>query len=195
MADQLYLSYWLRGFNERNMLAAFGKMLGKFPFSSSQPGASTLRIHAIEYAEPVLLETCFEPPLRVEKLIQAAAEFGSPDCAYLVSGYWDLWQNHDGWRLIPAPVVLACYGPSFQNELGDHLRVEVGLDTHFLPETNQPASAGNVRSNIRGLLRLIHELGEALPVERRNLWTESGENFAERLRDSLTTATRETLRG
>ncbi|RPI20053.1 MAG: hypothetical protein EHM65_00440 [Acidobacteriales bacterium] len=195
MADQLYVSYWLRGYNERNMLAAFGEMLRKFPFSSSPPGASTLRIHAIEYAEPVLLENCFEPPVRVEKVIEAASEFGSPDCAYLVSGYWDLWQNNDGWRLIPAPVQLACYGPAFQNELGDHLRVEVGLDTHFLPETNRQAGAGKVRSNIQGLLRLIHELDEALPVERRNLWTESGENFAERLRDSLTTVTRETLRG
>jgi hypothetical protein len=33
MADQLYLSYWLRGFSEGNMLRKFERLLRTFPFS------------------------------------------------------------------------------------------------------------------------------------------------------------------
>jgi hypothetical protein len=41
-------------------------------------------------------------------------------------------------------------------------------------------------SNIKSMLRLVHELDSALPVARRKLETESGENFAERLQQVLT---------
>jgi len=32
------------------------------------------------------------------------------------------------------------------------------------------------------MLKYVHAIDEALPIERRSLWTESGGNFAERLR-------------
>jgi hypothetical protein len=38
---------------------------------------------------------------------------------------------------------------------------------------------------VQSLLRLVHDLEEKLSVERRLLWSESGENFAEKLRESL----------
>jgi hypothetical protein len=38
-----------------------------------------------------------------------------------------------------------------------------------------------MESNLQGLLRLARELGEALPLERRRIWTESGEDLATRL--------------
>jgi hypothetical protein len=41
------------------------------------------------------------------------------------------------------------------------------------------------RSNIRSLLHLVRELDGALNAESRKLWTESGENFAERLQAAL----------
>ena len=41
------------------------------------------------------------------------------------------------------------------------------------------------QSNLRGLLRLAHELEGALPVEKRRLWSESGENFAARLEGAV----------
>ena len=42
-----------------------------------------------------------------------------------------------------------------------------------------------VRSNIRSLLHLVHTLDDALAVDRRQLWSESGVNFAERLQSAL----------
>jgi hypothetical protein len=42
-----------------------------------------------------------------------------------------------------------------------------------------------VQSNIKSLLRLVHELDDILPVEKRLLSTESAVNFAERLQQVL----------
>ena len=41
------------------------------------------------------------------------------------------------------------------------------------------------QSNLKSLLRLVHDTDEALTVESRQLSTESGENFAERLQTAL----------
>ena len=41
------------------------------------------------------------------------------------------------------------------------------------------------QSNLRGLLRLAHELECALPVEKQRLWPESGEDFAARLEGAV----------
>ena len=185
VADLLYLSYWLDGFNEATMLRQLERALLLFPFSAAAGGVTTLRIYAIQYAEPPLLETFYDIPPEIEAVIRAAAEFQAMDCAYLAGGYWDLWQHDGGWRLTPAPVLLGCYGPQFENELGDQLRIELGLDSHFLPRPGLPESGSMVKSNIRSLLRLARELDSALPVRKRRLWTESGEDFAGRLRGLL----------
>ncbi|MFB3777111.1 MAG: hypothetical protein ACE141_05845 [Bryobacteraceae bacterium] len=182
MADLLYLSFWLRGFNGRSMLRTLERALLLFPFSASSPGVTTLRIYALQYAEPPLLETFYDRPTPPDAAIQAASEFEGPDCCYLAGGYWDLWQRDSGWRLMPAPVTVGCYGPEFENELGDQLRIELGLDSHYLPRPGVPESSAKVKSNIRSILRLAQELDQALPVDKRRLWTESGEDFAERLR-------------
>jgi hypothetical protein len=105
MADQLYLSYWLRGFSEGNMQRKFERLLRTFPFSTASTTVTTLRIYAMEYAEPPLLEVSFASPTAPEEIVEAAAQFQNGDCAF--------------------------------------------------------------------------------PVERRLLWTESGENFAEKLRQTI----------
>ena len=185
MADQLYLSYWLRGFSEENMLRKFERLLRTFPFSAAATAVTTLRIYAMEYAEPPLVEVSFAGATGPEQIVEAAAQFQNADCAFLVGGSWDLWQPENGWQLSPAGVVLACFGPQFQNEAGDHLRLELGLDSHFLPPAGQTSANRKVQSNIRSLLRLSHDLDGAFPVQRRLLWTESGENFAQKLSETL----------
>lgn len=167
------------------MLRQLERALLLFPFSAASRGVTTLRIYAIEYAEPPLLETFYDPPPEIGDVIRTAAEFQGVDCAYLAGGYWDLWQHDGGWRLTPAPVILGSYGPQFENEVGDQLRIELGLDSHFLPKSGQPGSASMAESNIRSVLRLAHDLDQALPVRKRRLWTESGEDFAARLRSLL----------
>lgn len=185
MADLLYLSYWLRGFNEANMLRRMAAVIDKFPFSGTAAGVTALRIHALEFAEPPLFETYYPSPVDAATILTAASEFRAADCAYLASGYWDLWQWQEQWKLTPSPVQFYCFGPSFDNDLGDHLRVELGLDATFLPVDGAPAAAGRAKSNVQSVLHLAKDLDRLLPVDRRHIWTEAGDDFAQRFQESL----------
>src|SRR5919198_2171659 len=146
MAEKLYLSYWLRNFSEQNMLRYFEKLLRTFPFSKLAWQA-TFRIYALEFVEPPVVETLVEPSTdQLEALIAKAKEFLNPDCCYMVDGYWELWQFEDGWKLKPSAVSLLCQGPLFDGDLDDHVRIDAGLDSHFLPQPDHPESAAKVQS-------------------------------------------------
>ena len=192
MADSLYLSYWLRNFSALSMLRSYGKMLEKFPYAPQNPAHSVLRIEAISASEPPLLERTFADPLDPDAVLTCANEFLHADCAYVLETWWGLWQFRKDWELRPARVTLSCYGPEFSdtpltdtNSPPEHLRIECGLDSHFIPWPDDPASAYYTRSNLRGLLRLVSYLDESLAVERRSLWSESGENFAGKLAEAI----------
>lgn len=185
MSDQLYLSYWIQGFDERSMLDHFRKMLGLFPFSRLRSGPSILNIYALEQQEPPLISEPFPAPLDVGQVIMAAREFTNPDSSYQVESSWELWQFEVDWQLSPAGVILCCFGPQFENTLGDHLRIEFGAESRFLPEDEPAGAARMVESNVKSLLHLVHQLDDALKVEKRRLWTDSGDNFAERLGEAL----------
>ena len=171
MSDQLYLSYWVRGFSEHNMLRHFEKLLQNFPFSTMSPRGPFLRVYALEYAEPPVLERVFDWEADIESVMEAAREFENPDCCYLLDAYWDLWQFEGGWKLKPSLVTLACFGPAFENEVGDNLRVECGTESAFLPQPDVQGSPVKIQSNIKGLLRLAHYLDDILAVEQRRLWS------------------------
>jgi hypothetical protein len=180
MADQLFLSYRLRGFTESNMVRHFEKMLRAFPFSKLAKTGVLLRTNAVSFNEPPLYEQAFETA-DVDAIVAAVREYQQPDCASTVEAQWDLWQYDGDWKLIPSRASLVLFGPKFETDEDDHVRIDVGLDTLFLPEPELPGSARMTQSNVRSLLHLAHELDNTLAVERRRLWTETGENLAERL--------------
>ncbi len=181
MPDQLNLSLWIRGYSSSTMLRHFEELLRVFPFSHLRPGIGVLRIYAVAFQEPPLLEQAFPEEVDPGTVAEMCREFENPDCAYVVEGWWELWRYERDWQLRPAPVMLACFGPEFEDEMGDHLRLEFGADEDFLPRAGTPQSPQKARSNLAGLARLAREIGNAMPLERKSLWSDSGENFAERL--------------
>ncbi len=185
MPDQLSLSLWVKGFDADTMLRHFEELLRVFPFSRLRPGIGAVRVYAIEFVEPPVFERVYAEQADIDTAIAACREFEHDDCAYLVEGWWELFQQNGDWQLVPARVTLACFGPSFENQEGDHLRIDLGMDSHFLPRAEAPASERAIRSNVAGLVRLAHEIESSLPVERRRLWSESGENLAEQLEELL----------
>ena len=185
MPEQLYLSYRIRGFTGHTMLTHFGKLLRAFPASRLEQGAAVLQVQAVAYSEPVLLERVFPHPLEVDAVLAACREVEGADCAYRLETAWDLWQFDGDWKLAPARISLCCIGPEFTDEDEDQLRVEFGLDSQFLPQDESGKTLSMVRSNIRSLLHYVHQADDALAVESRRLWSESGENFAERLQQAL----------
>ena len=181
MADQLYLTYWLRNHTEQNMLRHYETMLKLFPYSRLARQASTFKVIAVNYNEPALLEVPYPPPVPVEAVLAAAKDFQNADASYRLETWWDLWQFESEWKLTPSRVALCCFGPEFERENGEHLAIEFGIDAHFLPQPEIANSLRMVESNIKSLLKLVHDLDDALPVETRKLWAESGENFSEKL--------------
>ncbi len=185
MADQLYLSYWLRKHTGQNMLRHYETALKLFPFSRLSRSPSTFKVIPLDYAEPAVFEAAFPPPVDLEDVLTAAKEFQNADSCYRLETFWDLWQFETDWQLTPSRVALCCHGPEFQRETDEHLCLEFGIDAHFLPQSRIPGSLRMIQSNIQSLLKLVHDLDDALPVETRQLWSEGGENFSDKLHHAL----------
>lgn len=185
MADRLYVSYWLSGFNTLSMLRHYEKALQLFPFSKLRKNESAFRIYGLEYAEPPLIEVPVVMPVSFESVIHAARDFQNPDMCYELETAWDLWHWDRDWKLAPSRVLITCYGPEFEHDGDENLRIDFGLDEQFLPGAGGPEGMRMIRANIQSLLRLVHDIDDKLRVDRRQLWSESGENFADLLQSAL----------
>lgn len=193
VADQLYLSLWLDLPRPESRMRHFEAMLRLFPFSQrdNQP-QTTVSVLAIDETEPPLLEHPMNGPIDVEDVIGLIKEYRGSDIAHRVEGWWDLWQYEGEWKLASARVILSCFGADFDSGVvevdgePEQLRIDLGVDTNFLPQPEIAGSGRLIESNIKSLLRLVHEIENKLPVRKRVLGTETGENFADRLQRLLT---------
>ncbi|MBK5290447.1 MAG: hypothetical protein JJE04_01970 [Acidobacteriia bacterium] len=184
MTDRTFLSFWLRGFTEHNMMRHWLKVLELFPYSKFSPEA-VLRVYALEIQEPPLLERRFDYETEAADVVEAAQEFTNPDCAYQLECCWDVWQFEEHWNLRPAHVTITCFAPLFESEMGEQVCIEFDHKSSFLPQQKDAGSMTAIRSNIRSLLRLASEIEQNLPVAKRMLWSESGGNLAEQLQLTL----------
>jgi hypothetical protein len=192
VTDQLSLSIWLERNSRANRLRHFEQLLRLFPFSQREQPQSTICIQAVGTIEPPLLEKPINGPIDADEVLEVLGEYSGDDVAYRLESWWDLWQFHEDWVLAPSRVELACFGPEFDNGTErdaneqEDLRIDFGVDAHYLPQPEVLGSARLTESNIKSLLRLVHELDSSMPVLKRKLETESGENFADRLQRVLT---------
>jgi hypothetical protein len=191
VTDQLFLSIWLDPQSRANRLRHFEELLRIFPFSPREQVQSVVSIQAIDTTEPPLLERPVNGPLDVSEVVAIFLDYQGDDVAYRIESWWNLWRFDTDWSLAPAAVALSCFGPEFDNGTDEKstdqedLRIEFGVDSNYLPRLDIPGSARLTESNIKSLLRLVNEIESSLPVIRRRLETESGENFADRLQQAL----------
>jgi hypothetical protein len=191
VTDQLFLSIWLEPHSRTRRLRYFEQILRLFPFSQRGQPQTIVTTRAIADTEPPLLERPLNAPIDPEQIIESLYDYKGDDVAYEVDTYWDLWQYDEDWALAPARILISCFGTEFDNgtERGateqEDLRIDFGVDSHYLPRLDVPGSAKLIESNIRSVLRLVHEIENAIPVEKRLLETESGGNFADRLQQVL----------
>lgn len=182
MPDRLYLSLWTPNSSPLTLHQRFATLLRTFPFSRLQPNLE-LTVHGVSMSEPALLEQGFQGSDQWEDLFASLEAWRSTDAALEVEGAWDLLQP-DGveWKLTPSRVNLLAFAPDFERDgYDDDLRIEFGREALFLPEADSPRSFKMVEGNIRSLLKLVADVEDALPLRKRQLWSESGGNFAERL--------------
>jgi len=181
MADRLYLSMWARQSSPLTMQRRFLDLASTFPVSKLDPRV-VAAVRGVAMAEAPLAEqsfVAFDDGVAVAEFFDGWA---GPDACFELECAWDLLQPQGGeWKLTPSRVVLLAYGREFEREADEDFRIEFGIETPFLPVPESPASFRAAQGNIRSLLRLVEDIGRALPLERRKLWSESGGNFAERL--------------
>lgn len=122
-------------------------------------------------------------------VVEAAREFTHDDCACEVDAAWDLWQFDDDWKLAPAAVTLGCFGPAFDpafdNDIADNLRIEFGLDSRFLPNPKIEGGLRMGQSNLQSLVHLVQDIESHMDLERRQLWSESGQSPADAIAEAL----------
>jgi len=189
MADSLYLSLWFRDFETDDMLRHALTVMRQFPYSSQAPGITEVAVHPVNWIEPTILEQNFKPGIRPEEAVFIASDLLHDDYAYAFGAFWDLWKfdgASNAWLLQPAPVQFAVHGSEFDEgatEQEGNIQVDFGLDAPFLQETIELTTdtEQRVRANVQKLVEFTNAVEKNAGISTRLLWSESDENFAQKL--------------
>jgi hypothetical protein len=188
MADILYYSLWYKDFEMIEMLPHALRTLQQFVPSKALPGITQVEVHPISWNEPTILEQRYRPGITPEAAIVIAADLLHEDYAYVYETNWDLWapQPSGEWTQQPPPVRFIVRGEEFEEgeaQTQGEIQVDFGLDVPFLHEelhlTEELES--RVRANVQMLVDFIHRVETNAGTATRLLWSESGENLAQKL--------------
>jgi hypothetical protein len=188
MADILFYSLWYKDFEIIEMLPHALRALQQFVPSKALPGITQVEVHPISWNEPTILEQGYRPGITPEAAIVVAADLLHEDYAYVYESNWDLWapQPSGEWTQQPTPVRFIVRGEDFEEreaQTQGEIQVDFGLDVPFLHEelhlTEELES--RVRANVQMLVDFIHRVEKNAGTATRLLWSESGENLAQKL--------------
>lgn len=183
MHDPLFLSFWLKHFSSVGLPMYLKKTVEAFPQSKLLPGG-VMRVYPLSFQEAPLYEEYFDGALDPKAAAERAQLHLHDDVCFQVQLRWDLYQWTGDWELKPSTVYLEIFGPAFDTPRGEHVRIDLGPQRLYLPEERSD-NLRPVQANIRSLLHLAQDLENELLAERRLLWSEDEENFAERLKALL----------
>lgn len=192
MADRLYLSLWFPNFRLAALAPALIAVIKQFGVS---------RVHAasaypISWNEPPFYQRVYEEDevaeSALERAVGEALELLHDDFAYEFELKWDLWvpETVGGldpmWRQEPVVVRVVGFAPQFDEqafEQNGQVRVDFGLDTLFLVEDIDLDEVGaeHVKRNVQKLVDVTNSIQEKCGISSRLLWSESGENLAQKL--------------
>lgn len=189
MADALFLSLWFPSFELDEMLPRALAVMRQFPFSAAQPGISYVAIHPVSWNEPTIFEQRFRPDIAPEEAALLASDLLHEDYAYLFEAYWDLWifdVNEQQWTLQPSKVKFLVHGLEFDDGVyrhEGHVEVDFGIDSPFLQDEVEldGQAETRVRANVQKLVDFTNKAEKSSGASGRLLWSESEENFAQKL--------------
>lgn len=189
MPDSLNLSLWFPDFSGPAMLPHVMAVLQQFPFSAERPGITYLSVQPVSWNEASVLERRFTPGIEPAQAVLVAADLIHDDYAYVFDAYWDLWMPEDSgreWRLLPSLVKFIVQGEEFddaaQQQTG-HIQTDFGPDAPFLQENIELTDEAQtkVRENLARLVEFTVKAEKNTRARGRLLWSESGENLAQKL--------------
>ena len=189
MADSLYLSLWFPSFELDEMLPRALAVMRQFPFSAQQPGIGYVALHPVSWNEPTILEQRFRPSVTPEEAVLVASDLLHEDYAYLFEAFWDLSilaEDGQQWALQPSRVRFLVHGVEFEEgtyQHDGHVQVDFGVDSPFLQDEVQLTSEAEtrVRANVQKLVEFTRKAEKTSGASGRLLWTDSEENFAQKL--------------
>jgi len=188
MADILFYSLWYTDFEMIEMLPHALRALQQFVPSKALPGISHIAVHPISWNEPTILEQHYRPGVSPEAAIVVAADLLHEDYAYAFESNWDLWspQPNGEWTQQPTPVRFIVRGEEFEEgeaQTQGEIQVDFGLDVPFLHEELDLTAEleSRVRANVQMLVDFIHRVETNAGTATRLLWSEAGENLAQKL--------------
>jgi hypothetical protein len=196
MADQLYLSVWFPNFRLASLPAALVAVLKQFSKIGGAGTVAAAAAYPISWNEAPVFQRIFDDEenevAAPERAVAEATEMLHDDYAYEFEVEWELWspaQQGDLdplWKLEPHTVRITGFGPEFDEgsyEQNGHIRIDLGTDTVFLQDEvdlDQEAAA-KVQQNVQRLIDFTHAIEQNIGISSRLLWSESGENLAQKL--------------
>jgi hypothetical protein len=196
MADRLYLSLWFPNFRLPALAPAIVSVLKQFGGPGHTPRVHAAAAYPISWNEPPFYQRIYEEEevqeSAPEQAVAEATQILHDDFAYEFEVKWDLWgpETVGGldptWRQEPAVVRVVGFGPQFDEgayEQNGEVRVDFGLDTPFLLEEVELDQVGAeyIKRNIQKLVEITNAIQENCGISSRLLWSDSGENLAQKL--------------
>jgi len=189
MADALYLSLWFPNLELPELMPRALAAMRQFPFSDHRSGITYIAVQPVSWNEPTIFEQRFSPGLSPEQSVLVASDLlHHEDYAIVFEASWDLWTSApDGQSsLQPSLVTFIVHGSEFDEgayEQQGNIQADFGLDSHFLQDQTQltPEAEERVRANVQKLVDFINKVQQHSGAQARLLWSESEENFAQKL--------------
>jgi len=194
MADQIYLSLWFPNFRLEALAPAVISVLKQFSLVGGASSVSGAAAYPLSWNEAPIFQRIFvdAEEAAFEQAVPEAMELLHDDCAYEFEIKWDLWSPvEEGgldvvWKKDPCIARVVGFGPEFDDgayEQNGHVRVDFGLDTFFLHDDVDldPEGAEYVKRNVTMLVDLTNAIQRNCGISSRLLWSESGENLAQKL--------------
>ena len=196
MADRLYLSLWFPNFRLPALAPAIVSVLKQFGGPGHSPRVHAAAAYPISWNEPPFYQRIYEEDevqeSVPERAVAEATEILHDDFAYEFELKWDLWvaETVGGldptWKQEPVVVRVVGFGPQFDEgayEQNGQVRVDFGLDTPFLLEEIDldQVDAEYIKRNVQKLVEVTNLIQENCGISSRLLWSDSGENLAQKL--------------
>jgi hypothetical protein len=192
MADQLYLSLWYSNFRFANLPVALERVLGVI---GDRVKAAT--VYPLSWNESPVYQRVYDDKDPAETaqpaaVVRAATEHLHEDYAYEFEMPWELWiAEREGdlepiWKKEPRVIRVTGFGPEFDEgsfEQNGQVRIDLGSDTPFLQEDLDldEQTARYVQQNVLQLIELTSAIQQNGGAATRLLWSETGENLAQKL--------------
>lgn len=196
MADQLYLSLWFPNFRLAALGPAIVGVLRQLTAAGAASSVTAAAVYPISWNEAPVYQRIYDDndaePVQPEAAVREAMEMLHEDYAYEFEVNWELWVPESGggldtkWRQEPRGIRVIGFGPEFDEasyEQNGHVRIDFGTDAPFLQESiaMEAETARYVQQNVQKLIDTTQAIQKNLAVSSRLLWSESGENLAEKL--------------